>query len=491
MREVFPRQKQLDEVDISEIRFNPKSRDDIPQILKGLQYLYITPHTQEALFKALDEITPAGLDRNNGRPGMNLWRIFVMATLRVNLNIDYDRLHHMTNSDQLLRQMLGHGLFDEYEYHIQTIKDNLKLFTPELLDKINQIVLEAGHGLLKKKEGNLTLRGRCDSFVVETDVHYPTDINLLLDAMRKVITLTTKQCEKHELTDWRQYAYNNRQVKRAYRKAQQRKRSRSKDINKQEKREKEIAKAHQDYIYLSASYLTKANATIEKVQQQANFNPLALEEITHFIAHAERQIDQIRRRVIHREIIPHEEKVFSIFQPHTEWISKGKAGVPVEFGLKVCVLEDQYGFILHHQVMQKQTDDQVAIPMIEATQKRFPMLHVCSFDKGFHSRRNQTELREQLDRLVLPKKGRLTQEEKALEDDKEFIKTRHQHSAIESAINALEVHGLDRCLDHGIVGFNRYVSLAIVARNIQQLGALLRKKEKREQEKHLKRKKAA
>ena len=81
--------------------------------------------------------------------------------------------------------------------------------------------------------------------------------------------------------------------------------------------------------------------------------PVPLAELEVYIAHAERQIDQIRRRVIYGETIPHEEKVFSIFEPHTEWIGKGKAGVPVELGLRVCVLEDQHRFILHHQVMEK------------------------------------------------------------------------------------------------------------------------------------------
>ena len=108
-----------------------------------------------------------------------------------------------------------------------------------------------------------------------------------------------------------------------------------------------------------------------------------VEEIECYIAHAERQIDQIHRRVIKGEKIPHEEKVFSVFEEHTEWISKGKAGVPVELGLRVCVLEDTMGFILHHQVMEKQTDDKVAVLMVEETQARFPRLGVCSFDKGF------------------------------------------------------------------------------------------------------------
>ena len=58
-----------------------------------------------------------------------------------------------------------------------------------------------------------------------------------------------------------------------------------------------------------------------------------------------------------------------------------------------------------------------------------------------------------------------------------FISARYQHSAVESAINALEVHGLDRCLDHGIDGFKRYVALAVLSRNIQQLGVKLRQQE--------------
>ena len=193
--------------------------------------------------------------------------------------------------------------------------------------------------------------------------------------------------------------------------------------------------------------------------------------------HANRQIDQIRRRVILGQAIPHGEKVFSIFEPHTEWISKGKAGVPVELGLKVCVLEDQHRFILHHQVMQQQTDDQVAVSMIEAARKRFPHLHVCSFDKGFHSTANQIALKQHLELVVLPRKGKLTPQAQAEEQSEEFVKARRQHSAVESAINALEVHGLDRCPDQGIDGFRRYVALAVVARNIHRIGAILWKEE--------------
>jgi len=190
-------------------------------------------------------------------------------------------------------------------------------------------------------------------------------------------------------------------------------------------------------------------------------------------------MDQVDRRVILDEVIKHEEKIFSVFEEHTEWISKGKAGVPVELGLRVCIMEDQYQFILYHRVMEKETDDKIAIAMVEEARKRFPDFKSCSFDKGFWTPANQKRLQEILERVILPKKGRLSVEDKERQEDEYFIQERKQHSAIESAINALDHHGLDRCPDHGIYGFKRYVALAIVGRNIQRLGGIILEKEKK------------
>ena len=181
------------------------------------------------------------------------------------------------------------------------------------------------------------------------------------------------------------------------------------------------------------------------------------------------------------------EKVFSIFQPHTEWISKGKAGVPQELGLGVCVHKDQFGFILHHRVMLQQTDDKLAVVMVQETKDRFENLIGSSFDRGFYSPENRYQLAEILDYVVLPKKGRLSVKDKEIEQSEEFVESRRKHSAVESSINALENHGLDRCLDHGLHGFERYVALSVLARNIQILGHLLQQKELKKQ----KRRKAA
>lgn len=486
MRVVQNPQMQIGEVDISQIKFDPKSRDDIPRILRGLQHLYMDLALREKVFQLLEEKIAPKVNKGNGRPGMTLWRILVCGVVRLDLNEDYDRLHELVNHHDTIRQMLGHGECDETPYQFQTLKDNVALLTPELLDEINQIVVNAGHVLIKKKEGE-ALRGRCDSFVVETDVHFPTDINLLFDAMRKVVTLTAELSDRYGISDWRQHAYNVRHMKRLMRAAQNKKRSHAKSEEQQAKRQASIEEAHQAYLDVAQRYLDKARDTLAMLEQRgfaSELDSVLKIEIQGYMKHAIRQIDQTTRRVILGEVIPHAEKVFSIFEPHTEWICKGKAGVPVELGVKVCILEDQYQFILHHQIMEKKTDDQVAVSMVEEAKKRFLDLNACSFDKGFHSPANQAALAEQLEMVALPRKGKLSRQAQEVEQSDAFIKARRKHSAVESAINGLEVHGLDRCLDHGIDGFKRYAAMAVLARNIHRIGDILKQQEqKREKRK--------
>ena len=485
MRVVQNIQMQIGEVDVSKIKFDLKSRDDIPKILRGLQHLYVNVELRTKLFAFFEEHIAPKVDKRNGRPGMTLWRIFVCGVVRLDLNIDYDRLHELVNQHNTLREMLGHAQFDEHSYHFQTLKDNVSLFTPQLLDKINQLVVDGGHVLVKKKDDE-ALHGRCDSFVVETNVHYPTDINLLYDAMRKIITLTGRWCEQKQVSDWRQHQHNVRHLKRLMRKAQNTRRSKAKAEEQKQKNEALTQEAYQAYLEVAERYLTKAQATVTKLEAISidEYDVMRKLEIEGFVKHAKRQIDQTQRRVVSGEVIPHAEKVFSIFEPHTEWISKGKAGVPVELGLKVCILEDQYQFILHHQVMQQKTDDQVAVSMVAEAKKRFPRLSVCSFDKGFHSTDNQDQLKEHLELVALPRKGKLSQAAQAEQQSEGFLKARRAHSAVESAINALEVHGLDMCPDHGIGGFRRYVAFAVVARNIHRIGAILwQQEQKREKRK--------
>jgi hypothetical protein len=479
MRKIIDLQMEFWKKDIANIEFDLKSRDEIPKLLMGLQYIYRTPPVREKVFDVLKQIVPKQ-SHETGRPGMDLWKILVLGTLRLNCNWDYDKVHEMANNHDKLRQMLGHGKNDSgSSYALQTIKDNICLLTPPILDEINQIVVNTGHSMMTTKKDQ-KLRGSCDSFVVETDVHYPTDTNLLFDATRKMINLIAIICSEIGVTTWRQSHHNILKVKRLLRGIQRLKRSTSKDEDKKQKREQFIVSEHLNYITVCQGFVSKAKETIRILRELGILTvsqDLKLNAVEEYIEHAQRQIEQISRRVVLDEKIPHGEKVFSIFEPHTEWISKGKAGVPQELGLSVCVLKDQHGFILHHHVMEQQTDNQVAVAMVQGAKDRFDNLVACSFDKGFYSPENRKQLSDILDFVVMPKKGRLSAQDKEIEQSAAFIESHRKHSAVESCINALENHGLDRCLDHGLHGFKRYVALSVLARNIQLLGHLIQQKE--------------
>lgn len=477
MRKVIENQLKIGQTDIPNIQIDIKCRDEIPQLLLGLQFLYSQKQVRHEVFQILKKITPKDVDADKGRPGMDLWKILVLGTLRINCNWDYDKVHDIANEHNKVREFLGHTIHESNErYGLQTIKDNVSLLTPELLDEINQVVVKAGHELIRKKDEKTALKGRCDSFVLETDVHYPTDINLLLDAIRKIVFLTGYLCDDLGVTEWRQYKHIFKKIKKQFNFVRRLKHSTSKNEQKKVQREQLIVDAHQQYVDMVEAYVFRAKESIAILNAMGICSVARILMIEMYIAHAERQIDQIRRRVFGGEKIPHNEKVFSIFEEHTEWISKGKAGVPQELGLGVCVLEDQYGFILHHHVMEKQKDVDIALPMVVEAKRKFPALSCCSFDKGFYSPANRQKLHGILDDVVLPKKGKLSKAEKQIEYSEEFIGARRKHAAVESAINALENHGLDRCRDHGIKGFKRYVALAVLARNIQLIGAKIRKK---------------
>ena len=160
MRKVIDPQLKFGETDIAAIVLDRKSRDDIPQIMRGLQYIYTEKPLRERVFSILEEVLPERVGAegkaspNTGRPGMEPWKILVLGVLRLGLNIDYDRLQELANQHNTLRQMLGHSDWaDESSYELQTLKDNLSLFTPQILDRVNQEVVRAGHEALKKKPG--------------------------------------------------------------------------------------------------------------------------------------------------------------------------------------------------------------------------------------------------------------------------------------------------------------------------------------------------
>ena len=458
MRNLRNPQLERGEVRIEDIKLNHKCRDDMPTLLSGLQYLYSQEASRDRLFALLDEFILPGINKKVGRPGMDMWSILVMGVVKQGLGCDFDRLHELVNEHKTLRKFLGHPVISDKLYQYQTLVDNVSLLNPELLGKVNHLIVESGHTVVGKKPGE-PLRGRCDSFVVETNVRYPTDVGLLRDAILCMLRYAGRAASKHEVSGLRQWKKLQKSVRDLFNKIRKTRRASRKDIKA--------------YLKACANLIGRVKALLLDLAAK-EVSPKIINKIMYFVMHAVRQIDQIDRRLLKGETIPQNEKVFSIFEPHTRWISKGKAGCPVELGVPVCIIEDPYQFILHHEVMWTGSDVDFAVPIVEITKELFPDFCAASFDRGFHSPANRVRLDELLVDNVLPKKGRLSKADREREQGETFAAMRRQHPAVESAINNLEHRGLDRVRSKGRKGFARSVALAVVALNVHRLGRVLR-----------------
>ena len=159
MRKVMEKQMRLGEIDISQLRLNDKRKDEMEKILKGLQYIYNSFETREKIFSYLETIVSDEVDRKNGRPGMHLWKIFVLAIIRLGKGCDLNSLWDYADNHYNVRAMMGHtSVDDRTSYNKETIRRNMQLFTPEVIDSINKIIVDAGHKIVLKKNEKMDMR---------------------------------------------------------------------------------------------------------------------------------------------------------------------------------------------------------------------------------------------------------------------------------------------------------------------------------------------
>ncbi len=298
-------------VGMEDIELDMKSRDGIPALLLGLQHLYSDGAFRTRLFALMEEHMLPGVDRKVGRPGMEMWRILVMGVAKQGLGCDFDRLHELANQHRTLRRFLGHpDVWDERRYHHQTLVDNVGLLNPGLLVGVNRLIGGSGHAVAGKKPG-APLHGRCDPFVAETDVHYPTDVSLLWDAMRCLVRTTGRAAADHGVPGWRQWRHLTGNLKAL--------------LNGVRPARRASPERVEGYLPACRAPVRRAGASLPALA--VNGAPaLTVTRIRDFLLRAERQIDQVDRRLLRGETIPHREKVFSISGPHTRWIPKGKVG---------------------------------------------------------------------------------------------------------------------------------------------------------------------
>ena len=242
----------------------------------------------------------------------------------------------------------------------------------------------------------------CDFFVAKRDTHHPMEVNLLQDAAAAARSLTI----------WRQWQHRTECILSAF-----------SDVRKIGHARHDDLRAYLDIRENMADSVS--DSLLATLAAGASFD--ALVGAGTFAKCAKTFVDRIRWRVFPGETAPHDEKIFSVFDPHVRWISKGKAGRPVELGVPICMLADCLGFVLHCEIMREGTDADQSVPRVEGARKKHPVFGAAGFGRGFRSLENRKRLEELLDCAALPKKGRLSEEDKARERGPQFAEMRCLH----------------------------------------------------------------
>lgn len=286
----------------------------------------------------------------------------------------------------------------------------------------------------------------------------------------------THLCKKKSLIGWRKSKNWQRELKTKMRICWQIQRGGGK--NKSER----VKKAVLSYLQKAGELNLKVKEGVALLQQSglSMLESAELLQIEYFQKMLVKHFDLIERRLINGEVIPHEEKVFSLFESYTQWINKGKTHPSVELGRKLLLTTDQYQLILHHKVMDQSVDKNETLLEMDLLFKLYgeDAFDSISFDKGFSCKEDRDILELFIPNVIMPKKGRLSAYDKAKEGTKKFKLLRNKHSAIESNINMLTHHGLNRCPDKGLRGFKRYAALGVLAYNCHKIGNKLFEKEK-------------
>jgi hypothetical protein len=470
MRKAMDRQQSLGCQAIEEVKLNLNCRDEIIPILAALQHIYSQPSVRDSILRAVGADVSRGCRRTRGRPGMDYWPILVLAAVRLGCNLNYDKLQDLAEQHRALRQMMGvEGWKDQANsFDWRRIRDNLTLIRPVTLERISHLIVAEGHRLCPQAAHST----RADGFVVETNIHYPTESSLIRDGLRKVLRIAAELAGQLGQDGFRQHQHLYRKVKRMVRQIERV--AARKGGGYQER----IKSLYRELLMLAHALLDRADELLQHMGN-AGGDLKALAggvELEVFARRTRHVCGTAARRVLEGEAVPNDQKLFSIFETHTQLYKRGKAAQPIQFGRMVLIYEDDAGFITHCHLLPRDADDRsVVVEQTRVLQQRLDgRIERASFDRGFHSPENQRELARLIDHPCLPMTGVTQAAQQKQEAGIEFRQARQRHPGVESAINALQAgNGLERCRDRTETGFDRYLRLGILGRNLHVLGKIL------------------
>jgi IS5 family transposase len=303
---------------------------------------------QPALVERVRRDLVCGLKQpDHGRRGLTAPQVLRALVLMRLKNWDYRELRERI-ADGITLRAFTNFYCEEVPKH-DAFNRSFNRLTPATLKAINELVVEAAVKLGLEDGRKL----RVDTTVVETDIHHPTDNTLLWDVVRVLTRLLGRLAEALELP--RISGFRNRS-RAAHR--------RMYEIQRMTTRQRQGAGSQQTAAYraliaIAEEVVASARTALDDTAAMRGKDPLTAlnikalrEEIAHYCDLGTRVIGQARRRVLDGEQVPTSEKIYSIFEPHTDLIKRGKVRTPVEFGHKVFLAESARGLITQYEALK-------------------------------------------------------------------------------------------------------------------------------------------
>lgn len=464
------------------------SRLLVPQLsFADLQLRNLGVHLDPSLQRIADflkqqaglvELVRQDLERGLKKPAAGRRGLTPEQTLRSLIlmrvkNLDYRDLRERVNDGFTLRS------FTQFDSQAVPKHDAFNRafnrLTPATLTAINHLVVQAAVALDLEDGRQL----RVDTTVVESNIHHPTDATLLWDTVRTITRLVDQLDEKLP-RGVKGFSNRTRSARRRMQ-ALQRMTARQ--------REQQQTPKYRDLLRITGQVLSNAKRVIAAVKRLRKLDGVlraALDEICRQIVSfsqlGERVIDQTRRRVLQGETVPAEEKVYSIFEPHTDLIKRGKTLKPVEFGHKVFLAESAQGLITDYRVLDGNPvdSDQVAASLDHHQQTFQHPPDTYAADRGFFSDENVQKCKDAgVSQACIPQRGgQRTAEQEELERSRAFKKGQRFRAGIEGRISVLfRGRGMKRCLFKGRERFEILVGAAVLANNLMRIADLLNQRQ--------------
>lgn len=424
----------------------------------------------EEMVEAIREDLRRGLKNpTTGRKGLTPQQVLRSLILMRVKNWDYRELRERIADGLTLRRFADFNCQPVPKH--DAFQRAFSRVSPQTLRLVNELLITTAVGMGLEDGRKL----RVDTTVVQTDIHHPTDNTLLWDVVR-VVTRLVDQLATAIVRPIKGFRNRTRAARRRMQALQRMTTT---------QRQAQQRKKYRELIAIADEVVKHARCSLwhtRKVRPTEPVAQLAVEElrrqIEHYCGLGERVIDQARRRVLQGEQVPNGEKIYSIFEPHTDLIKRGKVRTPVEFGHKVFLAESAQGLITQYAVLNGNPCDE---DHVEASLSRHQAMfgsapQVYGSDRGFFSEKNlATCARSGVEMVCIPQRGGTkSTEREAHEKSPAFKKGQRFRAGIEGRISVLfRGRGMKRCLAEGRERFELLVGAAVLANNLLTIASLI------------------